>query len=250
MKYITLFIFTFLFAAGIYAQNSMQAANELYTAEKYEEAAAMYQALLDSGQESAALYYNLGNTYYKMNEIAQAILNYERAQLLSPNNEDIQFNLDLSRSRIVDQIEPVAIFFLRSWINGLAESMSSNAWATLSIITFLLFIVALFAYIFGRYSMLKKIAFFTGCITLLVSLSSFLFSNTQKSKYVAHEYAIVMDDSVTVKSSPNESGTDLFLIHEGTKVRIRKVFDDRQWIEIQLADGNAGWVKLSTIERI
>ncbi len=250
MKHIILFIFSFLFAIGVCAQNSMKAANDLYAAEKYEEAAAMYQSLLNTGQESSALYYNLGNAYYKTNEIAPAILNYERASLLRPNNEDIQFNLELCRSKIVDKIDVVDIFFLRSWTNNLAELMSSNSWATLSIATFLVFIVALFSYIFGRYNMLKKTAFFVGCIALLISVSSFFMSSMQKNKYVDHPYAIVMDDSVTVKSSPDESGTDLFLVHEGTKVKVRKVFENQLWVEIQLEDGNAGWVKTTTIERI
>ena len=245
-----LIILSLLFSVTIVAQDNMRAANELYEEKRYDEAIAAYESMLNTGVESAALYYNLGNAYFRMNDIAHAILNYERSLLLNPNNEDAKFNLELSQTKIVDKIDAVDTFFLRSWINGLSGLMKSNSWATLSIITFLLFIIGLFGYVFGRYKIVKKIAFFAACFLFLISLSSFFFAKMQKEKYMNREFAIVMDATVTVKSSPDESGTDLFLIHEGTKVKIRKVFENQEWLEIQLEDGNTGWIRVTTIERI
>ena len=245
-----LIIFSLLFSVSIVAQDNMRAANELYEEKRYDEAIAAYESMLNTGVESAALYYNLGNAYFRMNDIPRAILNYERSLLLNPKNEDAKFNLELSRTKIVDKIDAIDTFFLRSWINGLSGLMKSNSWATLSIITFLLFIIGLFGYVFGRYKIVKKIAFFAACFLFLVSLSSFFFAKMQKEKYQNREFAIVMDATVTVKSSPDESGTDLFLIHEGTKVKIRKVFENQEWFEIQLEDGNTGWVRVTTVERI
>ena len=245
-----LVIFSLLFSVTLVAQSDLKTANELYQAERYDEVIAEYESILSTGAESASLYYNLGNAYFRMNDIPRAILNYERSLLLNPNDEDVLHNLEFSRTKIIDKIEEVDTFFLRSWINSLSGMMKSDSWAVLSIITFLLCMVALFGYVFGRYKILKKIAFFAACFLLVISLSSFFFAKMQKDKYTNREFAIVLDATVTVKSSPDESGTDLFLIHEGTKVRIRKTFENHEWLEIQLTDGNAGWVRATTIERI
>ena len=249
MKFYLAFIFSFLFSVTLVAQD-FKTANELYMAENYDEAIAAYESILNTGVESAALYYNLGNAYFRMNDIPRAILNYERSLLLNPNNEDAVHNLEFSRTKIIDKIDAVDTFFLRAWINSLSGLMKSNSWAIWSVITFILCVIALFGYVFGRYKLLKKIAFFSACFLFVISLSSFFFAKMQKDKYENREFAIVMDATVTVKSSPDESGTDLFLIHAGTKVKIRKVFENQQWLEIQLADGNTGWVRVTTVERI
>lgn len=245
-----LIIFSLLFSVTLVAQSDLKTANELFEEKRYDEAIEAYESILSTGVESTALYYNLGNAYFRMNDIPRAILNYERSLLLNPNNEDAVHNLEFSRTKIIDKIDAVDTFFLRAWINGLSGLMKSNSWAIWSVITFILCIIALFGYVFGRYKILKKIAFFSACFLLLVSLSSFFFAKMQKDKYENREFAIVMDATVTVKSSPDESGTDLFLIHAGTKVKIRKIFENQQWFEIQLADGNTGWVRVTTVERI
>jgi tetratricopeptide (TPR) repeat protein len=245
-KYIII-ITTFLLSFVAFAQQSIQDANKLYDEGKYEEAISTYENILASGKESAALYYNLGNAYYRVHELAPAILNYERSLLLNPNDEDVLYNLEFARSQTVDKIDTIDVFFLKSWINSLAELMSSNEWAVLCIITFILFLISALGYVFGRYRALKKTAFFVGCLLLIISLSSFFLARKQKEKYVAREYAIVFDSSVTIKSTPHETGTDLFELHEGTKVKIRRVFENPEWIEIQLEDGNTGWLKNTSI---
>jgi len=250
MKLYLSLIFSLLFSVTIVAEDNMRAANELFVAGKYDEAIAAYEAILSTGVESAALYYNLGNAYFRVNDIAHAILNYERSLLLDPKNEDAKFNLELSRTRIVDRIDTIEVFFLRAWINALANLMKSDSWAIWSVVTFILCIVALFGYVFGRYRIVKKITFFSACFLFLISLSSFFFAKAQKDRYMNREYAIVMDATVTVKSTPDESGTDLFLIHAGTKVNIRRVFENQEWFEIRLKDGNTGWVRATAIERI
>ena len=245
-----LIIFSAFFAFSLSAQNKMAEANALYSSENYEEAIALYKEMLSSGNESAALYYNLGNAYYKINEIAPAILNYERALLLSPNDENTLANLELARSRTVDKIDTVDAFFLKTWISGLANLLNSNTWAIFSIVTFLLFIVCILFYFFSRYGFFRKIAFAKACVLLVLSLSFFFFAKMQKDKILKHEYAIIFDDALTVKGSPDASGTDLFVLHSGTKVKIKTVFGNSLWYEIQLEDGNTGWVKAESVERI
>jgi tetratricopeptide (TPR) repeat protein len=249
-KNILLLICSLFFSLAISAQSKMIEANKLYNKEQYKEAAALYEEALNKDGESASLYYNLGNTYYKLNKIAPAILNYERVLLLDPSNENASFNLELCHLRVVDKINSVDHFFLKRWIDSLANFMSSDSWARFSVITFLIFIVSLFAYVFGRYRLMRKTAFFFGCFIFIVSLSSFGFAKMQKNKLTSHDHAIIFDDSVTVKGSPDESGTDLFLLHEGTKVKIKSTFGNNDWTEIQLEDGNTGWVKSKTIEVI
>ena len=250
MKKISLIIFSAIFAFSLSAQNKMAEANALYSSQNYDEAIALYKEMLNAGNESAALYYNLGNAYYKLNEIAPAILNYERALLLKPNDKNTLNNLELARSRTVDKIDVVDMFFLKTWLMSLVNLLSSNAWAWFSIITFLLFIVSVFFYFFGRYRLIRKIAFAKAAVLLVLSLSSFFFAKMQKDTILAHEYAIIFDETLTAKSSPDVSGTDLFILHSGTKVKIKTEFGNGLWYEIQLEDGNTGWVKAESVERI
>ncbi|MDR0872301.1 MAG: tetratricopeptide repeat protein [Prevotellaceae bacterium] len=250
MKKAILILFSVILVFSVSAQNKMVEANALYLAEKYEEAAAAYTEILQSGKESATLYYNLGNACYKQNKIAPAILNYERALRLKPNDENTRHNLELARARTVDNIETLNPFFLKIWITNVSNLLSSNAWAVMSIVAFILFITAAFFYFFGRYRLVRKIAFGKACILLLLSISSFCFAKMQKDNIERRDYAIVFSENVTAKGSPDESGTNLFVLHAGTKLRIKSAFGNGLWLEIQLEDGNTGWVKATTVEII
>ena len=191
---------------------------------------------------------NGANAYYKDKQYAKAILNYERALLLSPGNEDARFNLNMANSHITDKIEPVGSFFLTVWIHSLINTLSSNSWAILGIISFLLFIVGIYLYFFTRNVLLRKIGFFAGLLLLLVSIFSNSFASEQKDKITERNEAIVFAPTITIKSSPAESGTDLFVLHEGTKVKLLDKVGD--WSEILLADGNRGWIPTNQIEII
>ena len=218
-----------------------------YMKNDYASAIQIYEALLNRG-EAADIYYNLGNSYYKAGDIAKAILNYERALLLSPGNEDARFNLNMANSHITDKIEPVGSFFLTVWIHSLINTLSSNSWAILGIISFLLFIVGIYLYFFTRNVLLRKIGFFAGLLLLLVSIFSNSFASEQKDKITERNEAIVFAPTITIKSSPAESGTDLFVLHEGTKVKLLDKVGE--WSEILLADGNRGWIPTNQIEII
>ena len=222
-------------------------ANTKYTEEDYESAAAIYEEILQGG-ESAVIYYNLGNTYYKQGRLGPAILNYERALLHDPGNEDIQYNLEMTKNQTIDKFESVDRFFLLEWIDALRSLCNTNGWAYISIICFIITLILTGTYIFARIGWLKKVAFFSGIVLFIVTMVAFNFSGNQREKLIAHDHAIIFSPSVTVKSTPDESGTELFLLHEGTKVKIKRKLGN--WIEIQLEDGNVGWISSTEAESI
>jgi tetratricopeptide (TPR) repeat protein len=223
-------------------------ANTLYNQEKYSEAATQYEEILATDVASAKLYFNLGNAYYKMGQIAPCILNYERAQQLAPNDKDIIYNLELVQQHVVDQIEKVDDFFLSKFIKNIRATFSSNNWARFSIITFALFIILLLTFLLSHSSALKKMSFYLGILLIILSITSFSFSSSAKDNISMHNEAIVFAPTVTVKSSPNDNGTDLFVLHEGIKITITDKLEG--WAEIMLSDGNKGWLKTEAIEPI
>lgn len=223
-------------------------ANELYTNAKFEEAAQAYEEILKTGVESPELYYNLGNTYYKSGLLPQAILNYERGKLLAPQNNDIAYNLELARSQTIDKIDQVGEFFLTKWISTLRNKADSDTWAYMSIAFFIGIIAMLLLFYFSRTATLKKTGFFVGILFLSLFIFSFSFSHKQKQKLINRKYAIIFAPTVTVKSSPDASGTEIFVLHEGTKVNIIDKLGE--WCQIELSDGSKGWLNVSTMEMI
>ena len=219
-----------------------------YIKDDYTTAIQIYESLLKNG-ESADVYYNLGNSYYKIGEIAKAVLNYERALLMKPGNSDIRANLEVARAKTIDKVEPVPEVFFVSWTKALINSMSVDAWATWGIVSFILFIITLYFFIYSKQIMLKKVGFIAGIVFLIVMICSNLFASEQKERLVNRNEAIVMNPSVTVRSTPSESGTSLFILHEGRKVSI-KDNSMKEWKEIRLEDGKVGWVPASAIEVI
>lgn len=219
-----------------------------YMKNDYASAIQIYEALLNRG-EAADIYYNLGNSYYKAGDIAKAILNYERALLLQPGNGDIRANLEIARSKTVDKVEPVPEIFFVSWTKSLINSMSVDSWAVCGVVCFILLIVSLYLFIFSKQIVLKKAGFISGIVFLAVTILANVFANQQKDELTNRNSAIVINPSVTVRSTPSESGTSLFILHEGHKVGV-KDGSMKDWKEIRLEDGKVGWVPVSAIEII
>ena len=219
-----------------------------YMKNDYASAIQIYEALLNRG-EAADIYYNLGNSYYKAGDIAKAILNYERALLLQPGNGDIRANLEIARSKTVDKVEPVPEIFFVSWTKSLINSMSVDSWAVCGVVCFILLIVSFYLFIFSKQIVLKKAGFISGIVFLAVTILANVFANQQKDELTNRNSAIVINPSVTVRSTPSESGTSLFILHEGHKVGV-KDGSMKDWKEIRLEDGKVGWVPASAIEII
>jgi len=220
-------------------------ANDLYSKAEYSNAAVLYDSVLKSGFESPDLYYNLGNTCYKQNQITRAIINYERALLLSPENEDIKYNLALANNQVLDNIDELPELFISTWVQNLINIFSTNMWTIISIISFVSCLVLLLFFVFSNRRIIKKICFWISVLCLLLSFSSFIFAKVQRDNLLVRNAAIITSPSVTLKSSPDDSGTNLFLLHEGTKVHV--IDSLSEWREIKLADGNIAWLKYSDI---
>ena len=229
-------------------KSTLKEAEEAYAKEDYTQAIELYESVLKSYGESAMVYYNLGNAYYKAGKVAPAILNYERALLLNPGDSDTRFNLQVARQKTVDKIEPIGEFFLTRWIGTVEDVYSADGWAKWGVASFVLFIGCLVLFFFSKWIRLKKIGFFAGICFLLISLVANLFADSQQDKLLHRADAIVFASTVTVKSSPDASGTDLFILHEGTKVTIKSTLGE--WSEIQLEDGNVGWMPSKEIQQI
>jgi len=249
MKRILHTILFLLFTVAAFAQaDLLQKANDHYAKEEYKQAIDGYNQILMTNLESPELYFNLGNAYYKTKQYTLAILNFERAKLLDPDNEDINFNLQVANQHVIDSIQELPGLFIFRWWNSLINSQTTDIWAVFSIFGFILSLVLAGLYFFARSGDVRRISFWAGCFLILFAVLSGLFAAQQKSRLVNHSTAIVMQPTVTVKSSPSEKGTNLFVIHEGLKVKITDKLGD--WVEIRLADGNKGWLLTESIERI
>ena len=191
----------------------------------------------------------MGNSYYKTENIAKAILNYERALLLKPGDEDIRFNLEMARSKTVDKVTPMSEVFLATWVKAIRNLASADTWGKWAVAMFVLFLISSAAYLFGKRMLLKKAGFSAALLFLAATIVSNLFAFKQKDALVNRSSAIVVAPSITAKSTPTEGGTDLFILHEGHKVFI-KDNSMKGWKEVMLEDGNVGWIPSSAIEII
>lgn len=223
-------------------------ADSAYARQQYQQAIKDYEELLHDGV-SAELYYNLGNAYYRTDNITRAVLNFERALLLSPGDGDIRFNLQMARSKTIDKITPESEMFFVTWYHALVNIMSVDGWARTALVSFALAIVLALAYLFSARIWVRKVGFFGGLAFIAVFILANLFAYQQRQELVNRTGAIIISSAVPVKSTPSKSGTDLFILHEGTKVEITDG-TMRGWKEIRVADGKEGWIETSKIEII
>lgn len=227
-------------AAQAYRDQDYKRSIELYEA--------LIQAELDDHRESAQLYYNLGNAYFRDNQLGKAILNYERAHLLDPGDGDIRHNLRFANNRTEDRIIPASNLFLTDWFRGVRDLFSSNTWGTLAIVFFLLLLGCIALFLFVRLLWIRKTAFYTGLILLLFVGLANAFSFSQKRERTRRDTAIVMVGAARANASPDANSNLLFELHEGTKVKIRG--SDGNWYEIEIANGSVGWTLKQNVEVI
>lgn len=231
-------------ASAITKQN----ADTEYRKGNYQQAIKDYEELLKGGI-SADVYYNLGNAYYRTDNITQAILAYERAHLISPGDEDINFNLQFARSKTIDKITPMSEMFFVTWYKSVVNFTSVDNWAKCCIIAIIMALVAVLVYLFVPQMALRKLGFFAGIFFFLLFLLSNLFAYQQQQMLENRSGAIVISPTVNVKKTPAKSSADQFVIHEGTRVDITdKTMNS--WRGIRLADGREGWVESKQLEEI
>ena len=236
-------------ASDMYVDSLWNTANQAYIDGRWADAVADYELISGMGLESAALYYNTADAYFKDGNISKAILFYERALRLDPSYEDARYNLELLNNTIQDRIDPVPDFILRVWAKDICYVMDSDAWAVCFLVLLALTLALALLFILGATAAGRRAGFFTGIVTLLLAVASLSFSLWQKNDYMSADDAIVMRPVTSVKSSPSsEASTDLFILHEGTKVRI--LDNVGNWYNVELADGRQGWILSKDIEII
>ena len=248
MAVVIAFLLTYSFIPQTSHAVTKAQADSAYQQEQYQQAAQIYEQLLKRG-ESADLYYNLGNAYYRMEDITHAVLAYERALLLSPGDADVRFNLQMARSKTIDKIVPESEMFFVTWYRSLVRLMSVDAWARTAIVALLSAMLLILVYLFAQRIWLRKVGFFGGVLFFVVFLAANIFGFQLQQSLLHRTGAIIIRSAVPVKSTPSQNGTDLFILHEGTRVNI---IDDtmKGWREIRVADGKSGWVEVKEIEVI
>lgn len=230
-----------IFLASLFAE-----ANAQYAEGNYAEAAESYRQVLVE-QPSAEVYYNLGNAYFKQGELSQSILAYERALRLRPLYKDAQYNLKFAQSRIVDNIEDTNSFFVSNWLKAVRNLLSEQTWMWLSVALFLLTLTGAMLFAFSRVVWLRKTAFYTAIVALVISVAACANAGSLHKRDTLRAEAVITQGIVNAKSSPDRSGTDLFTLHEGTKVTIKEQLGN--WCNIHVGN-NIGWIPLTTLERI
>ncbi|MFA6873373.1 MAG: BatD family protein, partial [Bacteroidaceae bacterium] len=248
MTCLLIFFLAFAGTTGAFAQTQKPQADSAYAQNNYLKAAALYEAALKQGK-SPEVYYNLGNCYYRLDHLSQSLLAYERAALLAPSDKDIQANLKFVRAQTPDKVTPEVSIFYEMWWNTARSSLDLATWTWFGVFSFIFFLGFAFLYFVTPSVRWKKIGFFVGVFCLVVCLVTNAFAYGQYQKLTRRNWAIITAPSVTVKSSPSDTGTDLLLIHEGSKV---KITDDsmKGWREIQLEEGKVGWIKVNELEVI
>lgn len=217
--------------------------NEAYIAGDYSGAIAAYNDILDAGSVSHKLLYNLGNAYFKDGQLGRAILLYNRALALKPNDKDTRWNLDIAEAFVKVRIEPVPQFFLARWVGALRGTMSADGWAAVSLAALAVVAGAALLYFLTRRDLLRKMGFYAAAAAFFVCVIAFVFSAVKPPAE-----AIVMSEAATVKSAPDAAARDVFILYEGTKVQVISTLG--VWSEVEVADGNKGWIVSAVIETV
>ena len=239
-----------LFNGLLFAQfdDLVQKGNNFYKNEKYEEAITVYKRVIENDQESAPLYYNIGNSYFRLGKLGYAILYYEKALKLNPGDEDVQYNLRLANARIVDKIKELPEVPILAYWDIFVTSFTLNGWLTIFIVFWLLFLSSIAVYFLAGRLRIQRLATMFGLfnLTMIFIVGIFLLSSLHRENTA--DFGVLLNSTVTAKTSPDASQNDAFVIHEGIKFQIEERLSD--WSKIKLADGKVGWLQNDTFEAI
>lgn len=251
MKNLVVLIFLFLalgFVSKADSKDLFEKGNQFYEAEKYPEALDAYRGLLSQGFDGFNLQFNIGNTYYKMKEIPKAILHYEKALKIEPSNKDVQHNLKLAYAKTTDKIEPTKdLIFNRMWQNTI-NLFNANSWSWIAVMALFLSFLFFLIYLFVTNLSLRRWGFFSGLSIFIISMLCLFFAYQQNNYTNSSKSAIIFTPTVSIKSAPGNGGSVLFVLHEGTKVKLLESSDE--WQNVEIPNGNKGWVKASDLEEI
>ena len=228
--------------------NRWEAGNKAYIEGNYDKAIEEYTAILDGGEYSMKLYYNLANAYFKSGANGKAILYYNKALRIAPSQEDIRHNLALAEAQTKDRITAIPEFFLNRWLRTVRNSMSCMAWSVLSLVAFGVLLAFALLFLLASRLRWRKLGFYGALCAFVLFVAMTSFAVSSRNDMLSHNEAIVMGTAISVKSSPDRSATDLFVLHEGTKVKVLSEIDE--WVEVVIADGKKGWTESKNIEEI
>lgn len=244
------YIVTFIFTTIGFSQNIplFEQGKALYKAEKYQQAIDQWMKILEDEEHSSALYYNLGNAHYKLNEIGESIYFYEKGLQLSPNDSEIKNNLAFAENAKVDDIEPLPETIFSKWYNSLSGILTYNGWAWLAVFFSIGFVVMFLLYYVSISEKKKRILFagssaLLGLLIVTLAISFMMFNDVNKD-----HPAIIFSEKVEIKSEPNLGSEASFILHEGTKVQI--IASDSDWARIVIADGKDGWIPYSDLKEL
>ena len=251
MKKIFMMLLLAFSFANLYANENGELwtkANEAYSVGQYETALADYSKIEEGGYESYKLYYNMGNAWYKLGNMGKAILYYEKALKLNPAGEDAKNNLQIAKLRTLDKIDVLPEFILTTWIKDIRNMMSSNGWGYTAVGLFVVVCVLLLLFKFAPTTGGRKLSFVLACVVFLFFIFALLFAFNLRSNANSEDYAVVMVPVSNVKSAPNSTGNNLFILHEGSQVEILE--EAGKWRRIEISDGRQGWLESKDIEVI
>jgi len=229
-------------------EETFQRANSLYNQEKYQEAIDSYTSIINAGQESASLYYNLANAHYKLSNIGSSIYYYEKALEISPGDSDIRNNLAFAQNATIDTIDGIPEGFVSRTMNTITNSFDYDGWAIFSVIFVVLFVILFILYYTSRISMMKRLFFVSSWLVLLFGILGVFFAFKQYDFAKNTNFAIIFAQETTIKSEPNLRSEEVFELHEGTKVEITETVND--WKKIKLADGKIGWIPATDLKEL
>jgi tetratricopeptide (TPR) repeat protein len=246
-KKLTIFfsLFTVLLCT---AQNNnlFDEATTAYNSGEYEKAIGYYTNILDNGEHSTAVYYNLGNSYYKLNKIAESIYFYEKALLLSPNDEEVKTNLSYAQNMTLDAIGTMPETGLSKLYKSVTGKLTFDQWAYFAIAFIILFVLLYILFYYANSSTLKRLSFIGSLLALLLCIIAIVFAFIQRNDFIDLQPAIIFAEESSIKSEPNGSSQQVFVIHAGTKVSVLDQLDE--WNKIKLADGKTGWIQKNELK--
>ena len=245
INFILIFCFSFSFG-----QNSelFDQGNELYNNGNYYEAIEKYSSIVKSGKHSDKLYYNMGNSYYKLNDIANSIYYYEKALLLNPNSETINNNLVFAQNMLIDKIEILPENQISVFTNSVTKLFNYNTWQYLFIFFEYLAIFLFFLYMISKIPSLKKKLFISSISSTILFLLFLIIANNSKNISENNNPAIIFDKQIELREEPNLRSEEIIKLHEGTKLNILESIND--WSLIQLKNGNKGWILTSSFRTV
>ena len=245
---ITILFFLIGFICLAQPQDVFEEANRAYADKDYDLAISKYEQILENGYESNAVYFNLGNAHYKLNNVGPSIYYYEKALMLNSSDEDAKTNLKYAQQMTIDAIDVVPKTGVSKFVNTATAKLSVNGWAWVAVTLSMTFVILMILYYFASASIKKRLFFVFGSICVILALVALVVAFQQQDIIDSQEYGIIFTEEVTVRAEPNPRAEQLFLLHEGTKAKILDDFDN--WRKIELTDGKQGWMPKTDIKAL